>query len=60
MNSAIALHCDYAYVDLRTGGSHPNAGVLIVDVAVPVDPTVIGKVGSPDAREAYLNDGRIT
>lgn len=48
MNSALALHGDYAYVGSRTDGLHPNAGVMIVDVSDPTTPTVTGQIGMPN------------
>ncbi len=54
MNAAPALYHDsdsgrtYVYVGSRTDGSHPNAGVLIVDVTNPTKPAVVGQIGPPD------------
>lgn len=47
MNSALAVHDDTVYVGSRTDGTHPNAGVLVVDASVPSDPTVVGQVTPP-------------
>jgi hypothetical protein len=49
LNSAIALHGDYAYVGSRSDGSHENAGVLVVDISDPAQPRVVGEVGPPGA-----------
>jgi hypothetical protein len=49
MNSALALHGRYAYVGSRTDGTHPNAGVLVVDVGDPRTPRVVGQIGRPEA-----------
>ncbi len=47
MNAALAVHGDYAYVGSRTDGTHPNAGVMIVDISDPSSPTVVGQIGPP-------------
>jgi hypothetical protein len=47
MNSALAVYDNYAYVGSRTDGSHPDAGVLIVDISDPVNPQVVYQIGSP-------------
>jgi hypothetical protein len=47
MNAALAVHGRYAYVGSRTDGSHPNAGVLVVDVRDPQNPHVVGQIGQP-------------
>src|SRR5262245_16628001 len=53
MNSALAIVGDTAYVGSRHDGvMHENAGVLIVDIADPSAPTVVGSIGAPD--EALL------
>src|SRR5215831_10639110 len=50
MNAAPALYHDpssgktYVYVGSRTDGTHPNAGVLIVDVSSPSKPAVVGQI----------------
>lgn len=49
MNAALALHGDYAYVGSRTDGSHPNAGVLVVDISDPAHPDVVYQIRPPDA-----------
>ena len=46
MNSAIAVHGDYAYVGSRTDGGHPGqhqGGILVVDISDPSDPTLLGR-----------------
>lgn len=48
MNSALAVSGDYVYVGSRTDGSHPNAGVLVVDVSDPTNPRVVDQVTPPD------------
>lgn len=54
MNAAPALYSDpasgktYVYVGSRTDGSHPNAGVMIVDVSNPAAPSVVGQIGPPN------------
>jgi hypothetical protein len=48
MNAALALHGDYAYVGSRTDGTHPNAGVLVVDISKPSRPRVVNQIGRPD------------
>ena len=54
MNAAPALYHDdksgktFVYVGSRTDGSHPNAGVLVVDVSDPSKPNVVGQIGPPD------------
>jgi hypothetical protein len=45
MNAAIAVHGNYAYVGSRTDGGHegmPHGGVMVVDIADPSDPTLLG------------------
>ena len=48
MNAAPAMYDHYLYVGSRTDGTHPNAGVLVVDVADPAHPAVVGQIGPPD------------
>jgi hypothetical protein len=54
MNAAPALYSDaatgktYVYVGSRTDGSHPNAGVLVVDVSDPAHPSVVNQIGAPN------------
>lgn len=63
MNAAMAIYNHYIYIGNRTDGSstcgvgdprgpgnvcpHPHPGVLIVDVARPWAPTVVGEIGPP-------------
>ena len=47
MNSAIAVHGNYAYIGSRTDGSHPDAGVLVVDISNPATPQVVHQIGLP-------------
>ena len=65
MNAALALYDHYAYVGSRTDASsicvgatglpsgttcrHPHPGILIVDVADPAKPAVVGEIGPPHA-----------
>lgn len=44
MNSAIAIAGDTAYIGSRID----NQPVLIVDIADPANPTVVGEIGAPD------------
>jgi hypothetical protein len=50
MNAAPAIYEDFVYIGNRTDGSpqHSNPGVLIVDVADPAEPTVVGQIGPPN------------
>jgi hypothetical protein len=48
MNAAPALYGNYAYVGSRTDGSHPDAGVLVVDISNPAQPTVVHQIGPPE------------
>src|SRR5437667_2988548 len=48
MNAALAIHGDYAYVGSRTDDTHPNAGVLVVDIKDPAHPKVVNQIGQPD------------
>ncbi len=48
MNAALALWGHYAYIGSRTDGSHPHAGVLVVDIAQPQHPAVVAEIGPPD------------
>ncbi len=63
MNAAMTIFDHYVYIGNRTDGSstcgigdprgpgancpHPHPGVLIVDVADPTNPTVVGEIGPP-------------
>ncbi|MBI4259376.1 MAG: hypothetical protein HY658_02310, partial [Actinobacteria bacterium] len=50
MNAAPAIFEHHVYVGNRTDGSphHPHPGVLVVDVADPTNPEVVGEIGPPD------------
>jgi hypothetical protein len=50
MNAAPAMYEHYLYIGSRTDGmpQHPHPGVLVVDVADPENPEVVGEIGSPD------------
>jgi hypothetical protein len=49
MNAALAVYGDYAYVGNRSDATQtPNAGVMIVDVGDPANPTVVGQIGPPN------------
>ncbi|MGH2725143.1 MAG: LVIVD repeat-containing protein [Actinomycetota bacterium] len=50
MNAAPAILGNHVYVGSRTDGSphHPHPGVLVVDVADPSNPQVVGEIGPPD------------
>ena len=48
MNAAPAFYDHYVYVGSRTDGAHPFAGVMIVDVADPSSPEVVGQILPPD------------
>jgi len=48
MNAALAVSGRYAYVGSRTDGTHSHAGVLVVDIARPSAPRVVGEIGPPD------------
>jgi hypothetical protein len=49
MNAAPALYDHYVYVGSRTDGSpaHQHSGIVVVDVADPAHPTVVGEIGRP-------------
>ena len=50
MNAALAIHGDYAYVGSRTDAKPGNinkAGILIVNIADPTDPQVVGEIAQP-------------
>lgn len=50
MNAAPAIAGDTLYVGSRTSGEvHDDAGILIVDIADPTVPAVVGAIGAPDA-----------
>lgn len=50
MNAAPAIFDHFVYIGSRTDGQahHPHAGVLVVDVADPAKPKVVGEIGPPD------------
>jgi hypothetical protein len=50
MNAAPAIYDHYVYVGNRTDGSpqHPRPGVLVVDIADPANPAVVGEIGPPN------------
>jgi hypothetical protein len=70
MNAALTIYDHYVYVGNRTDGSdtcgigdprrgvtpcpHPHPGVLIVDVADPTNPTVVGEIGPPYAAQVGI------
>lgn len=47
MNAGLAVYGNYAYVGSRTDGSHPDAGVLVVDISNPMSPQVVYQIGPP-------------
>ncbi|HEY9528603.1 MAG TPA: hypothetical protein VIR02_16050 [Anaerolineales bacterium] len=47
MNAGLAVYRNYAYVGSRTDGSHPDAGVLVVDISNPANPLVVFQIGLP-------------
>ena len=51
MNSSLAVHGDYAYVGNRADGSHPDSGILVVDVSDPRTPEVVHQIGAPGAAQ---------
>lgn len=48
MNAGLAVYGNYAYVGSRTDGSHPDAGVLVVDISTLSTPQVIYQIGPPE------------
>lgn len=49
MHAGLALYGDYAYVGARADGSVEGHGtVLIVDIADPTDPEVVGEIAGPE------------
>src|SRR5687768_7491256 len=48
MNAGLAVYGNYAYVGSRTDGSHPDAGVLVVDISNPANPAVVHQIGPPE------------
>jgi hypothetical protein len=51
MNSATAIYRNFLYVGNRSDGSagRPHPGILVLDIAKPADPRVVGEIGPPDA-----------
>ena len=49
MNAGLALYGRYAYIGSRTdsSGARAHAGILVVDVADPAHPRVVGEIGTP-------------
>jgi hypothetical protein len=47
MNSGLAVYGNYAYIGSRTDGSHPDAGLLVVDISNPASPQVVHQIGPP-------------
>jgi hypothetical protein len=49
MNAAPAIFDHYIYIGNRTDSSqgHPDPGVLVVDIANPAAPQVVGEIGAP-------------
>jgi hypothetical protein len=70
MNAAPAIYDHYVYIGNRTDGSdtcgigdprrgvipcpHPHPGILIVHVADPANPTVVGEIGPPNAGQVGI------
>ncbi len=52
MNAAPAIYGNHLYVGSRTDASqhHPHAGVLVVDIARPAHPQVVGEIKAPNER----------
>lgn len=48
MNAGLAIYGNYAYIGSRTDGSHPDAGVLVVDISNPTSPQVVSQIGPPE------------
>ncbi len=48
MNAALAVYGNHAYVGSRTDGSHPNAGVLVLDISNLTNPQVVYQIGPPE------------
>ena len=51
MNAAPAIYGNYIYIGSRTDASegHPHPGVLVVNIADPAHPSVVGEIGPPNA-----------
>ncbi len=56
MNAALAMHGDYAYVGSRTDGTHPDSGILVVDVSDPAHPAVTSQIKAPEAGNPGASD----
>lgn len=48
MNSALAIHRNWAYVGSRTDGDHVNPGILVLDIADPTKPVVVNRIDRPE------------
>ena len=48
MNAGLAIYGNYEYVGSRTDGSHPDAGVLVVELSNPADPQIVYQIGPPE------------
>ena len=57
MNAALAVHGDHAYVGNRADGTHPDSGILVVDVA---DPRAPARSSTRSARPGAANPGEST
>lgn len=51
MNAALAVQGRYAYVGNRADGTHPDSGILVVDVDDPTRPKVVHQIGAPGAAQ---------
>jgi hypothetical protein len=48
MNAGLAIYDHYAYVSFRGDGTRTDPGVLVIDIADPAAPKVVGRIGPPD------------
>ena len=55
MNSALAIHGDYAYVGSRSDGPAPKGGIAVVDISRPARPRRVATVSLPDTGEPGLS-----
>ncbi len=55
MNSALAIHGDYAYVGSRSDGGPPKGGVAVVDISDPRQPRLVHTIGTPGEGAAGLS-----
>ena len=55
MNSALAVHGDYAYVGSRSDGGPPKGGIAVVDISEPARPNVVHTIGPPSEGEPGLS-----